>query len=152
MAIIFKEEKKQFYLHTDHTSYIIELLEGRIPLHAYWGKRLEDMPPLTTWSSSVTTCFNGMDVETSAGAEFGCTGTLPLEKLQGVEVLEERHFAAKYRGNDRITSKTNAVKWYAVLTYSEDKRLVFWTLGGKELQVLRDLQKQARNSVQDFTL
>ena len=82
----------------------------------------------------------------------GPTGTLPLEKLQGVEVLEERHFAAKYRGNDRITSKTNAVKWYAVLTYSEDKRLVFWTLGGKELQVLRDLQKQARNSVQDFTL
>lgn len=82
----------------------------------------------------------------------GPTGTLPLEKLRGVEVLEERHFAAKYRGNDRITSKTNAVKWYAVLTYSEDKRLVFWTLGGKELQVLRDLQKQTRNSVQDFTL
>ena len=82
----------------------------------------------------------------------GPTGTLPLEKLTGVEVLAEYQFAAKYRGNDIITSKTNAVKWYAVLTYSEDKRLVFWTLGVKEINALRDLQKQVRNSVQDFTL
>ena len=100
-----------------------------------------------------TPCFMEQTAEALIFRQVeGPTGTLPLEKLTGVEVLEERHFAAKYRGNDRITSKTNAVKWYAVLTYSEDKRLVFWTLGGKELKAFYDLQKQARNSVQDFTL
>ena len=103
MAIIFKEETKQFYLHTDHTSYIIELLEGRIPLHAYWGKRLEDMPPLTTWSSSVTTCFNGMDIETSAGAEFGCTGTLPLEyPVYGAGDRRVPAFIVKFDDGSRV--------------------------------------------------
>lgn len=49
MGIVFKKETQQFYLNTEHTSYIIELLNGRIPLHAYWGKKLENMLPLAAW-------------------------------------------------------------------------------------------------------
>ena len=52
VPIIFKQETNQFFLHTDNSTYIIELFEGRIPLHAYWGKTLSDMPPLVTWKSS----------------------------------------------------------------------------------------------------
>lgn len=82
----------------------------------------------------------------------GPTATLVLDKLQSIEVLAEYQFAAKYRGNDIITSRTNAVKWYAVLIYDGSKRLAFWTLGGKELKVLRALQKQVASKAQDYTL
>jgi alpha-galactosidase len=46
MAIIFKEEKKQFYLHTNHTSYVMELFEGHL-IHSYWGSRVQDIPVMT---------------------------------------------------------------------------------------------------------
>ena len=52
MAILFKKETNQFYLHTKSSSYIIELLDGRIPMHAYWGETLRDMVPLTLWEST----------------------------------------------------------------------------------------------------
>ena len=45
MAIIFKEEKKQFYLHTNHTSYVMELFEGHL-IHSYWGSRVQDIPDM----------------------------------------------------------------------------------------------------------
>ena len=36
MPIIYKEESKQFYLHTEHTSYVMELYENHL-IHSYWG-------------------------------------------------------------------------------------------------------------------
>ena len=82
----------------------------------------------------------------------GPVATLLLDKLVNVELMEERHFAAKYRGTGLNTSKTNAVKWYAVLTYSGDKQLIFWYLGSKEAKALYDLQKLVVSKVPDYTL
>lgn len=39
MAIVFQEETKQFYLHTDHTSYVMEVYSGYLA-HTYWGSRI----------------------------------------------------------------------------------------------------------------
>ena len=43
MAIIFDKEHLQFYLHTKHTSYVMEIYEGRLA-HTYWGARLNQVP------------------------------------------------------------------------------------------------------------
>ncbi|MDC7240421.1 MAG: alpha-galactosidase [Spirochaetales bacterium] len=40
MSIVYKEKEEQFHLHTRNTSYIIEVLEGRYPVHTYWGRKL----------------------------------------------------------------------------------------------------------------
>ncbi len=40
MSIEYKEKVQQFHLHTQNTSYIIEILEGMYPVHAYWGRKL----------------------------------------------------------------------------------------------------------------
>lgn len=82
----------------------------------------------------------------------GPTVTLPLEKVNGLEVMQERDFAARYRGTGQNTSRTNAVKWYVVITYDGIKRLVFWSLGGKELDAVRALQRQTVSTQQDITL
>ncbi len=104
MAIIFREQTKQFYLHTDNSSYIIELLEGKIPLHAYWGPRLDNMPPLTTWKSSNFMNFNALDIPTSAGGDFQCAGSLPLElPTYGAGDMRQPAFHAQYADGSRIT-------------------------------------------------
>ncbi len=104
MAIIFQIETNQFYLHTDHSSYIIELLEGRIPMHAYWGKRLEYMPPMTTWKSCMDPGSGAKDVQTTLGAEFQSTGALPLEyPTYGSADRREPAFIAKYADGSRLT-------------------------------------------------
>ena len=82
----------------------------------------------------------------------GPTATLPLEKVTGLEIMEERHYAAKYRGTGLNTSKTNAVKWYAVFTYDGGKHLALWCLGGKEIKELYTLQKKVASATQDYTL
>lgn len=43
MPVLFHSETKQFYLHTDHTSYVMELYEGHL-VHSYWGSRIHTMP------------------------------------------------------------------------------------------------------------
>lgn len=45
MAIIYCEKSNQFYLHTKHTSYVIELYEGHLA-HSYWGSRVNEIPNL----------------------------------------------------------------------------------------------------------
>ncbi|MBE6781937.1 MAG: alpha-galactosidase [Ruminococcaceae bacterium] len=45
MAIIVNEQKNQFYLHTKNTSYVFENVCGLLA-HSYWGKRVEDVPPM----------------------------------------------------------------------------------------------------------
>ena len=82
----------------------------------------------------------------------GPTATLPLEKVTELEIMEERNFAAKYRGTGTNTSKSNAVKWYAVFSYDGNKRLMFWFLGVKEIKVFYDLQKNLTRAVQNYTL
>lgn len=82
----------------------------------------------------------------------GSTVTLPLEKVTGMDILDERNYAAKYRGTALNTSKTNAVKWYAVILYAPDKRLAVWFLGVKESKALWALKKQVDGAGQDITL
>lgn len=43
MPIVYQEESKQFYLHTEHTSYVMELYENHL-IHSYWGSRVDQIP------------------------------------------------------------------------------------------------------------
>lgn len=45
MAIIFKQESGQFYLHTKNTSYVMEIYAGHLA-HSYWGRRINQIPTL----------------------------------------------------------------------------------------------------------
>ncbi len=106
MPITFKKETNQFYLHTDHSTYIIELLDGRIPLHAYWGKHLDAIPPMTDWNSSYPTMFLSWD----AGLELGMynpmisTGGLPLEyPVYGSGDMRDPAFQVQFADGSRIT-------------------------------------------------
>lgn len=85
---------------------------------------------------------------TVEGAEI----TLPLAKVNGLDLMDERNYAARYRGTGPNTSCTNAVKWYAVFTYDGDKRLVLWYLGGKESTALYELKKHLPATGQSITL
>ena len=75
---------------------------------------------------------------------------LVFRRVEGPSV-DERNFAAKYRGTSPNTSRTNAVKWYAVFTYG-DKHVAVWFLGGKESKELYALKKQIDSTGQDITL
>ena len=81
----------------------------------------------------------------------GPSVTLPLAKVDSLDIMDERNFAAKYRGTSPNTSRTNAVKWYAVFTYG-DKHVAVWLLGGKESKELYALKKQIDSTGQDITL
>ena len=78
--------------------------------------------------------------------------TLPLSKINSVDVLEERNYMAKYKGHPASTSRTNAVKWYGVFTYDTTKQVVVWFLSPKDGKVLWDLQKQRGAAGGDITL
>ena len=58
----------------------------------------------------------------------GPSVTLPLAKVDSLDIMDERNFAAKYRGTSPNTSRTNAVKWYAVFTYG-NKHVAVWFFG-----------------------
>ncbi len=101
MSIIYQAETGQFYLHTDCSTYIIELLDGRIPMHAYWGASLDTMPPMVTWDSVRARCMLGLD--TGVEGEFACSGTLPLEYPVFGGDLREPAFHARYADGSRLT-------------------------------------------------
>lgn len=48
--ILFNEKNKVFYLNTEKTSYIIGLLNGELPVHIYWGKKIDRIPD--DWSKT----------------------------------------------------------------------------------------------------
>ena len=48
MSIYFNQETRQFYLHTRHTSYVMELYEGHLA-HSYWGSRVNEIPNLEAY-------------------------------------------------------------------------------------------------------
>lgn len=103
MSIEFNESKNQFYLHTKNSSYIIELLDGRIPLHAYWGKTLKNMPPMGEWKSTQNATMTPMDTGMPWG-QFANFGTLPLEyPVYGTGDMRETAFLAKYDNGSRTT-------------------------------------------------
>ena len=45
MSVYFNQETMQFYLHTKHTSYVMELYENHLA-HSYWGSRVNEIPNL----------------------------------------------------------------------------------------------------------
>ncbi len=82
----------------------------------------------------------------------GASATLPLEKVCVVDVMQETDFAARYRGTGLNTSKTNAVKWYAVITYDDNKRIVLWFLELKAMTTMQALQRQIASKVGNYIL
>lgn len=101
MPIIYHEEKQQFYLHTANSSYIIELLDGRIPMHAYWGKPLHSMPMLTEWDLSHYRYMAALD--TGAAGGYGSTAALPLEYPTFGADLRAPALHARYADGSRVT-------------------------------------------------
>ena len=62
MAICFHPETKQFYLHTAHTSYVMELYDGLLA-HSYWGSRVNQIPNLDHfYPFHFGACFSPNDV------------------------------------------------------------------------------------------
>ena len=50
MSIYYNDDRKVFHLQSEKSSYIIELIDGAIPAHVYWGPKLvgkELKSPLT---------------------------------------------------------------------------------------------------------
>ena len=76
MSIIFNESKKQYYLGTENTSYVIELLDGAVPLHRYYGKAQKDIPLLTDSNVDYNVAYC---VENTCVPCARQTATLPLE-------------------------------------------------------------------------
>lgn len=52
IMITFDEKNKVFYLSTEKTSYIIGLLNGELPIHIHWGKRIDRIPD--DWGKTYT--------------------------------------------------------------------------------------------------
>ncbi len=103
MAIIFKENTNQFYLHTKDTSYIIEIFDGRFPLHVYWGETLNNMLPVTEWESIRGQGFLAKDAKFD-NYIFGSTGTFQMEyPCFGSGDMREPAFHALYEDGSRIT-------------------------------------------------
>lgn len=44
MPISYNAEQRVFHLRTPRTSYIIQLIKNGVPVHAYWGRKVEDAP------------------------------------------------------------------------------------------------------------
>ncbi len=102
MPIIFKKDTNQFYLHTDHSSYIIELLDGRIPLHVYWGKPLDAIAPAMDWDSSFATMFLAWDTGIEH-THFNTTGGLPLEyPVYGSGDMRDPAFHVQFADGSRV--------------------------------------------------
>lgn len=76
MAIYFNQETMQFYLHTKHTSYVMELYEGHLA-HSYWGSRVNEIPNLEHYYPfRFGADFSATDIP---GKRFNSTDKLPQE-------------------------------------------------------------------------
>ncbi len=92
-----------------------------------------------------TACFMDVGEEAVVFATIDkATVTLPLEKIECVDIMPELNFMAKYHNTGATTSKVG-VKWYAVITYAAEggsKYIALWYMEVKAGKVLRDLQKR----------
>lgn len=76
MSIFYKQETKQFYLHTKHTSYVMELYENHLA-HTYWGCRINEIPTLEHYYPfKFGADFSASDIP---GKRFNSTDKLPQE-------------------------------------------------------------------------
>ena len=104
MAIIFDEKTKQFYLHTDHTSYVMELYEGH-PAHTYWGARIEAAPTLDEmFPFFFGATFSASDLP---GRRLESTDKLPQEfPTFGSADMRQPAFHARYSDGSAISKFT----------------------------------------------
>ena len=76
MPVTFCETTKQFLLHTDHTTYGMELYDGCLA-HVYWGPRISKLPGLDElYPYGFGSGFSGTDLP---GRRFFSTDMLPQE-------------------------------------------------------------------------
>lgn len=76
MPVTFCETTKQFLLHTDHTTYGMELYDGCLA-HVYWGPRISKLPGLDElYPYGFGSGFSGTDLP---GRRFCSTDMLPQE-------------------------------------------------------------------------
>ena len=61
MPIIYRPETKQFFLQTDHTSYVMELLEDLL-VHSYWGSAVNELPTLKYFYPYRFGAFSASDI------------------------------------------------------------------------------------------
>ena len=97
MAIIFDKAKKIFYLHTNNTSYILGLMDSYL-VHAYWGKRIDEIPSL---EYAAPTIRYGFSAYNESGLSSEC---LPMEyPVYGNTDLRSPAFHAIYEDGSSIT-------------------------------------------------
>lgn len=70
---------------------------------------------------------------------------LSFNQINGVDYLPELNFMGKYHNNPVNTSKTTAVKWFSVISYTnsanEDKFIAFWSVDGKAGKLLKRVEQ-----------
>ncbi len=106
MAILVDENKRIFHLQSEKTSYIFAFLTDRIPVHLYWGKRLQKTPSVEQllaipfrWPRS----FSAVDGKTEEGDFVSCDN-IPMEfSTFGNSDLRQPCFHAKYPDGSRVS-------------------------------------------------
>ena len=74
----------------------------------------------------------------------GASITLPLTKIECVEIMPETNYMLKYHNTNTSTAKVG-VKWYAVITYSSEggsKHIAVWYTEVKTGKALYALQSR----------
>ena len=60
---------------------------------------------------------------------------LAFNQINNIDYLPEINFMDKYHNNPVNTSKTTAIKWFSVISYTnssgEEKYIAFWSVDGK---------------------
>lgn len=101
MYIEFCTETQQFYLHTDHTSYVMELYEGHLA-HSYWGPRIHRLPVLEQYYPfKYGASFSATDIP---GRYFNSTDKLPREyPTYGTADMRSPALQVENEGGDSLT-------------------------------------------------
>lgn len=69
--IIFDEQRKIFKIHTQNTTYAMQILHGKYVAHLYYGKRMDDIPDFKKTTASFTPYYK----EENECFSFGWTAT-----------------------------------------------------------------------------
>ncbi len=101
MSITFNQKTQQFYLHTAHTSYVMEVYQGRLA-HTYWGARVSKAPLLDEMTPfGFGASFSASDMP---GRRIDSTDKLPQEfPTFGSADLREPAFHGHYGDGSAIS-------------------------------------------------
>ena len=101
MAIVYYPETKQFYLHTKHTSYVMELYENHLT-HCYWGSAVNRIPELEHYYPfRFGVDFSASDIP---GRRLNSTDKLPQEyPCYGTGDMRSPAVCIENAGGDSIT-------------------------------------------------